>query len=191
MRCDATTPNLLALSAPSRSFRLRDQRRSSMIPSIRRLALAIAALLTVTLALGGAVVAAPNDTAEVIERLKAQELARLQAIVDGDAATVEPLLAESFVLVPPPGLPLTKDEYLGAIASGSIDYRDFHPVSPIEVRFYGQAAVISYRSYIDVTVVGLGSFQAEVWHTFVAEHREGRWQVVREQATSVGGFPPP
>lgn len=152
---------------------------------------AIATVLIIPFALAGAALAAPSDTATEIERLRALELVRLQAIVEGDVATVGPLLASDFVLVPPPGVQLTKSEYLGALESGAIDYRDFHPVSSIQVRFYGQAAVLTYRSYIDVTVAGLGAFQTEVWHTFVSERRDGRWQVVREQATSVGGFPPP
>ncbi len=39
-------------------------------------------------------------------------------------ATIEPiesLHADDFVLVPPPGFPLTKPEYLGAVGSGAID----------------------------------------------------------------------
>ena len=162
-----------------------------MIRQTRWLMLSVAAMLTVPLMLAGSARAAPNEAAQEIQRLKALELVRLQALIDADATVLAPLLADDFVLIPPPGTPLTKDQYVGAIASGAIDYRDFHPVSPIEVRFYGQAAVMSYRSYIDVVVAGLGAFQQEAWHTYVWERRDGRWQLVREQATGVGGFPPP
>ena len=130
------------------------------------------------------------DSAGVVKRLRSLELARLEALVAGDIATVERLLAEDFVLVPPPGTPLSKSEYVGALRAGAIDYHDFRPVSPIEVRLYGPAAVLTYRSYIDVVVAGLGAFQQEVWHTYVYELRNGRWKAVREQATGVGGFPP-
>lgn len=158
-------------------------RRGSMIA-------VITAVLIVSLAIVQAVVAASRNSGADVERLRSIELVKLGALVDADIVTLEMLLGEDFVLVPPPGTPLSKDEYLGALATGAIEYHDFHPVSPIEVRLYGQAAVLTYRSYIDIAVAGLGAFQTEVWHTFIYERRDGHWQVVREQATAVGGFPP-
>lgn len=157
----------------------------------RPAARAITALLVVMSCSGGSAMTTQTDAVAEAERLRALELVRLQALVAGDVATLEPLIGADFRLVPPPGVPMSRDEYLGALGSGAIDYHEFYPVSPIEVRFYGQAAVLTYRSYISVTVAGLGAFQTEAWHTFVSERRHGRWQVVHEQATSVGGFPPP
>jgi ketosteroid isomerase-like protein len=160
-----------------------------MLMPNRRLALAVTGL-AMTLATASVALGAPSTSAAEIQRLQSLEVARQRALVDGDAATLELMLAEDFVLVPPPGLPLTKDEYVGAVDSGAIDYHAFHAVTPIEVGFYGRVAVVTYRSYIDVVVAGLGAFQTEVWHTFVYERRGGHWQVIREQATAVGGFPP-
>ena len=62
---------------------------------------------------------------------------QLQALVDADGDTLDLLLADDFVLVPPPGTPLTKDEYLGAVESGDLDFERFDPISPIEVSVYG------------------------------------------------------
>ena len=103
---------------------------------------------------------------------------------------VERLLAEDFVLVPPPGFPLARDEYLAAVAAGDLDYLAFSPVSDIDVRLYGNAAVVTYESLIDIDAAGLGRFTHNAWHTYLYEKRHGQWQVVWEQATAVGGFPP-
>jgi hypothetical protein len=164
--------------------------------SLRIPALAAALVVaTLVVAIGGAASAArgsgpPAESTEA-QRLRALELTRLQALVDGDVGTAGALLADDFQLVPPPGFPLSRDEYLGAVEAGALDYLVFEPVSPIDVRLYGQAAVMTYRSSIDIVAAGLGRFTHEVWHTYVWERNAGRWQVVWEQATGVGGFPPP
>lgn len=149
----------------------------------------LAALVSVT-AVTVAAAGSPADSPEA-EALRTTELERLRALVDADMAVVERLHADDFQLVPPPGIPLSRAEYLAAVAAGAIDYRTFDPVSELQVRVYGQAAAIRYLSRIDVAVAGLGEFATQAWHTYVYEKREGRWQAVWEQATAVGGFPPP
>ena len=104
---------------------------------------------------------------------------------------VEALHADDFQVVPPPGFPLARDEYLSAVAAGDIDYLEFKPISPIEVHLYGQAAVLTYISHIDIVVTGIGHLEHDAWHTYLYEKRSGRWQAVWEQTTAVGGFPPP
>ncbi len=146
-------------------------------------------LVTVT-AVAGAAAGAPSDSPSA-ESLRATELERQRALVDADMSAVESLTADDFQLVPPPGLPLSREQYLGAVTAGAIDYHAFEPVSEMNVRFYGQAAAIRYLAHIDVVVAGLGHFDTDAWVTEVYENREGRWQIVWEQATAVGGFPPP
>jgi hypothetical protein len=55
----------------------------------------------------------------------------------------------------------------------------------MDVRVYGQAAVVRYQSKEEVVVGGqkvpLGSY----WHTYAYEKRDGRWQVVWEQTTQI------
>jgi hypothetical protein len=146
-------------------------------------------LATVT-AGAGAAASAPGDSPSA-ESLRATELERQRALVDADTSAVEPLTADDFQLVPPPGIPLSRGEYLGAVAAGAIDYHAFEPISEMKVRSYGQSAAIRYLAHIDVVVAGLGHFDTDAWVTEVYERREGRWQIVWEQATAVGGFPPP
>ena len=138
-----------------------------------------------------AVAAAQPFSDSQVDRLRATELDRLRALVDADMAAIEPLTADDFRLVPPPGMPLSRAEYVGAVAAGAIDYLAFEPISEMDVRLYGQAAAMQYLARIDVVVAGLGHFAQDVWVTLLYEKRQGRWQAVWEQATWVGGFPLP
>ena len=133
----------------------------------------------------------PPGTSPEAERLRDIERTRLKALVDANMPVVEALHANDFQLVPQPGFPLTREDYVAAVASGDIDYLGFEPVSPIEVRLYGQAAVLRYMSNIDIVVTGFGHVRHDTWHTYVYEKRAGRWQAVWEQATAVGGIPEP
>jgi hypothetical protein len=148
----------------------------------------LCALLVAATAVGAATAGAPSDSPEA-NQLRATELERLRALVDADMATVDSLTAADFELVPPPGTPLSRAQYLGAVAAGAIDYLSFEPRSELKVRLHGQAAAVRYLARIDVVVAGLGHFDQDVWVTEFFERRDGRWQIVWEQATGVGGFP--
>ncbi len=115
---------------------------------------------------------------------------RPEAVVDADGDALDLLLADDFVLVPPPGTPLTKDEYVGAVESGALDFEKFDPISPIDVqrvrsrrgpdlpvRHHRHRRWGRYRSSPGIAHV-------------VYEKAAGTWQVVRAQTTAVGGFPP-
>jgi hypothetical protein len=98
-------------------------------------------------------------------RLRDVERTRLQALVDADTDVVERLHADDFVLVPPPGFPLARDDYLAAVAAGDLDYLAFEPVSDVDVRLYGNAAVVTYEWLIDIEAAGLGrlSLREAAW----------------------------
>ena len=131
----------------------------------------------------------PNHSPEA-ERLRGLEQARLRALVEADMAVVERLHADDFQVVPPPGFPLSREEYLSAVAAGELDYLVFEPISEINVHLYGGGAVLTYQSHIDIVAFG-DRVAHDAWHTYLYEKRGGQWQVVWEQATAVGGFPPP
>jgi hypothetical protein len=67
------------------------------------------------------------------------ERRRLRALVRADTVTAAPLHAEDYWLITPNGSEMTKDDYLGAIASGQLRYQVFEPVS--EMAVLGDAAV--------------------------------------------------
>ena len=61
------------------------------------------------------------------------ERRRLRALVKADTVTAAPLHADDYWLITPNGSEMTKDDYLGAIASGQLRYQVFEPVSEMAV----------------------------------------------------------
>jgi hypothetical protein len=116
--------------------------------------------------------------------LRQIERTRLRALVDADTHTAGRLIAPDFQLINPGGASLGRDDYLGAIASGDIDYLAFKPTSHIVVRRSGDAAALRYQVHFDLDVGGL-RLTHEGWITELYERRHGRWQIVWEQATAV------
>lgn len=119
------------------------------------------------------------------EELRATERARLRALVAADMAAADRLHADDFQLINPLGGALSKAEYLGAIASGDIDYVLWEPEA-IEVKLHDGVAVIRYRAEIKIDVRDLPDAPSgRFWHTDIYERRNGSWQVVWSQATQI------
>lgn len=115
--------------------------------------------------------------------LRETERQRLRALVDANVEVAHQLHADDFQLINPAGVSISKDQYLGAIESGDVNYLVWEPES-IEVRLYGQGAVIRYRAQIEIIFRGEKS-SLRTWHTDSYEKRDGRWQVVWSQATEI------
>jgi hypothetical protein len=113
--------------------------------------------------------------------LPAIERRRLQALVNGDTATADPLHADDYWLVTPNGSEMTKDDYLGAIGSGSLRYQAFEAVSEIALLGDAEVAVLRYKARISFDD-GPGF---TCWHTDCYRLRDGAWQVVWSQATAI------
>ncbi len=113
--------------------------------------------------------------------LPALERRRLQALASGDTATAGPPHADDYRLVTPNGSQMSKEDYLGAIASGSLRYRAFEPVSEMAVLDGTDVAVLRYQARISFDD-GLG---VTCWHTDCYRLRDAVWQVVWSQATAI------
>jgi len=117
--------------------------------------------------------------------LRNVERQRLTGLLDADMSSCEALHAADYELITPGGATLSKQQYLGQIEDGSLDYRRFEPEGDIAVRVLGpSAAVLRYRVAIDAAFPG-GHDADRFWHTDVYQRREGRWQVVWSQATRI------
>ena len=127
--------------------------------------------------------AAVEDQA-VADTIRATERDRLHALVAGDSARASQLHAEDFQLINPAGGVVSKQQYMAGIGSGQIDYLYWEPDS-IAVRVYHDAAVIRYRSQLEIVVQGRHIPRQAYWHTDLYERRQGRWQVVWSQATGI------
>ena len=119
-----------------------------------------------------------NDLREIERR-------RLHALVTGDLASADLLHADDFQLITPSGRVLSKQDYLGGIATGHLNYRLWEIDSGIEVRLYEGVALIRYRSQLHMSLDGGEGEQLPFWHTDSYEWRDGRWQVVWSQATAI------
>jgi hypothetical protein len=127
----------------------------------------------------------PSPEAELI---RDTERVRLRALVEGDIETAGRLHATEFQLITPIGMALSKNDYLGAIASGQIKYLAWEP-GPIAVRYHHSHAVIRYRARLAVVFGGHKVAPGDYWHTDSYEHRDGQWVVVWSQATAISPMP--
>jgi hypothetical protein len=123
----------------------------------------------------------PQGEADLI---RASERQRVKALVDANIEVARQLHADDFQLINPSGGSVSKDQYLGAVGSGAVDYLVWEP-GTIEVRLYGRAAVIRYQSQLKIVVQGQEMPLRRYWHTDSYEKRNGRWQVVWSQATEI------
>ena len=109
------------------------------------------------------------------------ERKRLRALVRADAVTAAPLHADDYWLITPNGSEMTKDDYLGAIASGRLRYQVFEPVSEMAVLGDAAIVVLRYRARISFDD-GPG---ITCWHTDCYRLRDETWEVVWSQATAI------
>ena len=126
------------------------------------------------------------DSAAEIELIRSTERKRLKAMVEADMAVAVQMHADDFQLINPRGGALSKEEYLGLVAAGDVNYLVWEPITEIAVRRYGvDAAIIRYQSKMENVVFGEKSAIGYCWHTDSYEKRDGQWQVVWAQATTI------
>ena len=118
------------------------------------------------------------------------EQLRLRALVDADVAVAEGIHAHDFQLITPGGDAFSKEQYLGDVASGVIDYRVWEPLD-IEVHVRGDAGCLRYHSNLEIVVAGRHIALSRYWHTDYYERRDGRWQVIWSHATEIPDDPEP
>lgn len=144
-----------------------------------RVALAFLMLAATGSVLGGP----PSNTQAEADLIRAIERRRLRALVEANVEVARRLHADDFQLINPRGESISKEQYLGGIASGQIDYLVWEPESQIEVRLYGRGAVIRYSSQLEIVVQGQKVPLQRYWHTDSYEKRKRGWQIVWSQAT--------
>jgi len=113
------------------------------------------------------------------------ERRRLRSLVQPDLAAAEFLHADNYQLITPNGYALTKEDYLGSIASGQLRYQVFEPASEIMVRANGQIALLRYKARISVQADNGPVASTRCWHTDSYELQDGRWRAVWSQATLI------
>jgi hypothetical protein len=151
----------------------------------RALALILAAAAALLIA-GGAVASTRGSGhgSSQADRLRAIEQKRTEALVDADTATARKIMAADYQGINPGGAPLSREDLLGAVSAGVLDFLVDSAASPITVRLHGDAAVLRYQRNFDL-VVGGTRLTHKAWSTELYERRAGRWQLVWEQTTAI------
>jgi hypothetical protein len=121
---------------------------------------------------------------ERADELRAVERRRLRALVEADDVTARALHASDYQLITPGAATYSRDEYLGDIASGALDYHVFEPASEIAVQLFGDAGAVRYQARIDIRF-GSGREAGLFWHTDLYRRTNGSWQAVWSQATRI------
>lgn len=121
---------------------------------------------------------------EQADQLRTIERTRLRALVEANIKVAQELHSEDFQLINPAGVSISKEQYMGDVASGVVNYIVWEP-DAIAVRLYGDAAIIRYQAQLEIIYRGQKAGLRRFWHTDSYEKREGRWQVVWSQATEI------
>ena len=98
--------------------------------------------------------------------------------------TARELHADDYELITPGGGRLSRDDYLGGVASGELRYVIFEPASAIRVRLHEGAAILRYKARIQIHLAD-GIDRGRFWHTDFYELRDGRWRAVWSHATRI------
>ncbi|MDM7851169.1 nuclear transport factor 2 family protein [Pseudochrobactrum kiredjianiae] len=125
-----------------------------------------------------------HSPAAIAEHLREAERARLRALIDADIEQAQRFHTADFQLITPIGMALSKNEYLGAIASGHLKYLTWQPAE-IAVRLYDGVAILRYRAQLEAIFGGHKVPLSDYWHTDTYEKHNEQWQVVWSQATSI------
>ena len=133
---------------------------------------------------GGKAGSTVSREGDEVDQIRDIERQRLRALVEADMDVARKLHADDFQLITPFGDSLSKEEYLGTVESGDINYVVWKP-DTIEVRLSGDMAVLRYSSHIEIIVQGRRLPPGDYWHTDYYEKRNGRWQDVWSQATEM------
>jgi uncharacterized protein DUF4440 len=159
--------------------------RYALVPAV------VAALLWSPVATAEADNPAGTGTSRQVERLRQIEKTRLQALVDANVAVAGRLIASDFELINPLGEVLSREDILGGVGSGALDFLSDTVTSQIRVRLHGNTAALRDRHTIDIAVAPIGHLTHPAWTTALYERRTGSWQIVWEQTGAIGPLPTP
>lgn len=123
----------------------------------------------------------PASTPE--DSVRAVELARGQALLRADTVALSRMLADEFVEISRLGTVRTRAANLRDVASGTLRFLSVRYDS-LTVRIYGDVAVLQGIADNTGTFRGF-PFQGKLRYTRIFVRRDGRWQAVAMQQTSM------
>lgn len=120
---------------------------------------------------------------DLVIAINLQETRLRQAILTGNVAEMDALIAEDLVFVGHLGQIITKEMDLAAYRSGKmkVDQLDF---SETDVRPLGDVAVVITRSSLAGSYDG-EAFAGDFRYTRIWQRREGGWQIVAGHCSAI------
>lgn len=120
---------------------------------------------------------------EARERVAVASRALSDAIVANDADGIAEWLGDEWRLIDEDG-ETTRARFLEVVRSGELTHSEMRPIGDVEVRVYGDTAIVFAR-VVNTAHVGSRTFHADEWTTDVFVLADGRWRCVHSHATSV------
>lgn len=117
------------------------------------------------------------------KEIRALEEQRNQAIVHGDAATLERMTSDNYTFITLRGELRNKAEIVKGFQSGSFKY-DSRTISDLKIRIYGDTAIVTGRSSQEGKENGK-DYSGDYRFTRVYIRQRGSWVTVALQATLI------
>ena len=138
-----------------------------------------------TLILTLATLFAMNTQAQTSDRQQIEQLYQemYQAMVEKDTATLNRVHADDFVLVHMTGMRQSKQEYINAIADGTLNYFSAEH-EQMDIQIDGDTATLTGRSRVTAAVFGGGRGTWRLQLRFKLAKRDGRWQFTESRAST-------
>jgi ketosteroid isomerase-like protein len=115
------------------------------------------------------------------QEIRQRETRRFEALVRGDTASLEEIMADDAIYTHATGVVETKAEYLAKMKSGEVTYESFVP-EELRVRVYGTAAVLNGIARVKAHVGGEVR-NLRLLFTDVYVKQGERWRMVAWQST--------
>ena len=139
-------------------------------------------LIAVILACASAVSA---QMGKMEQQVLQAEKDRFAAMVKGDRAALEKLLADDLTYTHSTALLENKEQFLKSVTSGNIDYVSIVPSEPDwKIRVNGNTAVVNGVAAVNVIDTGKDR-KIRIRFTTVQANRGGAWQLLAWQSTVI------
>ena len=106
-----------------------------------------------------------------------------KAMVEKDTATLNRVHADNFVLTHMTGMHQSKQEYIKAIAGGTLNYYSAEH-EQMDIKVDGNHATLTGRSRVNAAVFGGGRHTWRLQLSFELVKHDGRWQFSAASAST-------
>ena len=129
--------------------------------------------------------AAMITQAQTSDKQQIEQLYRemYKAMVTKDTATLNRVHADDFILVHMTGMRQSKQQYIDAIADGTLNYYSTTH-EQMDIAIEGDTATLTGRSRVTAAVFGGGRHTWSLQLRFKLRKQDGRWQFTENRAST-------